>query len=348
MNVDPHKIDAGLLAEAQSLLAKTGALDLHLETTTPWRIYGYNPKIKHKFTFWFGRLFGHTDLPRLCEGGVTGGLWSISTNISRGSKGRLRGLLAGLFKLEKLAEEENLAWVTTPDAYLEARAAHRHAVIPVVQGANAFDALSLGEAKSLLQKFVSITLIHMTSSQIGESSSPFRLLHPRRGLTQRGAELVQLLNSIRVFVDLAHAHPRAFWAAVEVHDKSLPIFVSHTGVQSAHRSWRNLNDAQIKAVANSGGVVGLVAHWPFLCSIWAQKSVARMADHMEAVARVGGWESVGVGTDLDGFILPVKELRSVEKFPLLVAEMIRRGWTEERIEGILFRNFLNSWRRLHA
>src|SRR5690606_21574820 len=100
-----------------------------------------------------------------------------------------------------------------------------------------------------------ITLVHLTTSSMGGTSSP---AGPDPGLTRRGHELVERCNAARVLVDLAHAGRRTFWQALGAHAVDVPPIVSHTCVASVRPHWRNLDDAQIRAVASRGGVVGIM------------------------------------------------------------------------------------------
>ena len=74
-----------------------------------------------------------------------------------------------------------------------------------------------------------------------------------QGLTDRGREYVRRLNDARVFVDLAHVSREGFFDAVAVHDRSQPLIVTHTGVAGVHPHWRNLDDEQLRAIADTGG-----------------------------------------------------------------------------------------------
>ena len=89
-----------------------------------------------------------------------------------------------------------------------------------------------------------------------------------KGLTASGREMVRRLESKKIFCDLAHVSKKGFWDAVEEHDASMPLLVTHTGVSGAFEHWRNLDDDQLRAVADSGGTVGIMYQseslsWPF-------------------------------------------------------------------------------------
>src|SRR5262249_45064744 len=83
--------------------------------------------------------------------------------------------------------------------------------------------------------------------------------HGRRdaeGLTPWGRDLVRRCEAASVLVDLAHLNRRGFLEACALSQK--PVIVSHTGVSGAYSHWRNIDDEQLRAVANSGGIVGII------------------------------------------------------------------------------------------
>ena len=186
----------------------------------------------------------------------------------------------------------------------------------------------------------------MTTSAFGETSCPFRLLHPTRGLTTKGSEFIEGCNARRVFVDLAHIGEQAFWQAVDVHDATQPLLATHTGVDGSRRHWRNLTDTQIKAIADTGGTVGIIFNEPFLKRRGGPKDGAMVVEHMEHVIAVAGEDFVSVGSDYDGMIRPPWDLASGDTYPRLVQHMLDRGWSVERIQKVLGGNFLRAFEHL--
>jgi membrane dipeptidase len=148
------------------------------------------------------------------------------------------------------------------------------------------------------------------------------------------------MNSRRILVDLAHISRRGFWDALEVHDRSQPAIVSHTGVCGVHESWRNVDDNQIRAIADLGGVVGVMFHTGFLGdSLWRGRAEA-VVRHVEHVIRVGGEDTAAIGSDWDGFIVPPLDMRTVLQLPHLVQLMLERGLSPNTVTKVLGANYL--------
>jgi membrane dipeptidase len=334
--------------EAVALARACEIVDLHLDTFIPVRLWGYDPTRWHGPGFWRGRFFGHLDFPRAMAGGLAGGMWSITTNPFRPARARWRAFLHNLARLRTLlrATGGRLEVVRTHAEYTAARSAGAHAALLAIQGGNALAAAPDGPASIPDNVVCRVTLVHLTSSLYGETSSPLRILGRARGLTDEGRDLVRALDVRRIFVDLAHLSRRAFWDAVEVHDRSRPLLVTHTGVSAVCPSWRNLDDDQIRAVAESGGTVGILFASQFLRRRGGPRDEDMVLEHLEHILRVAGEDFASLGSDYDGAITPPPGLRSGEAYPRLVQKMLERGWKEERIRKVLGLNFLRALRAL--
>jgi membrane dipeptidase len=340
----------GISRAAIDLYLASEVIDLHVDTYIWQRILGRDVTRRHEPRFPVpGIALGHADLPRLREAQVGGATWVITTNPLREGADRVDAFLANVETLVQTFSSvpEEVAVVTTAGEYRAARAEGKHAAFLGVQGGNAFDEDLSVLARLPPGRILRVTLVHLSNSKLGSTSSPVGALRPG-GLEREGKEFVRVLDERRVFVDLAHASPRAFWDAVEAHDKSLPLLVSHTGVSGVHRHWRNLDDAQIRAVADTGGVVGILYHAPFLGDRpWAGR-VESVARHLEHVRKVGGDDAPALGSDWDGAIITPRDMPTCLELPRLVEALLRRHYPEQAIVKLLGANFLRSLAELRG
>lgn len=338
----------GVSTEAVQAARELDFVDMHLEAQIPMRLFGTDVRIRHGMGLLRGRGFGHFDVPRGLDGGLSGAMWSISTNPFRSAAGRWRALLRNLEELRDVvaASAGTMRIARNYAEYERARAKGALACIPSVQGANCLDAALGGPLDVPDQLLVRATLLHLTNSRIGSTSSPWGRFRADRGLSARGHALVERMDEGRVFVDLAHAHPDTFWDAVDAHDVQLPLLVTHTGVQAVCPSWRNLDDDQIRAIAETGGVVGIIYSSYFLVPEGRRDGMDWVLAHLQHVIDVGGEEAAGIGTDHDGFIVPPPGLRSADGHPRLVQKMMDAGWSAGRIQRVLGGNFLAAFRRM--
>jgi membrane dipeptidase len=335
----------GVSLEAVALVRSAEVIDLHLESYIPPRLVGYSLAQRHDRHWLGGRFFGHLDIPRALDGGLTGAMWSIATNILRGPAGRWRVLQQNLRGLRaELEASGRIEVVRTHGDWTRARARGSHAALLSVQGGNALAAAP--DDLSTLEDLVRVTVVHLSSSLYGSTSSPARL-GADRGLTPAGKQIVERLDAARIFVDLAHVGRKGFWDAVDAHDRSLPLIVTHTGVEGVKRHWRNIDDDQIRAVADSGGVVGIMFEPGFLRAPGMANDARMVIAHLEHVIRVGGEDAAALGSDYDGFIVPPPDLRDgFAAYFRLVQHMLDAKWTETRIRKVLGLSFLASFERL--
>ncbi len=335
----------GISRTAVDLYLGADVLDLHLDTFIWTRIFGYDLTKRHGPGPTGGRFLGQADLPRLREAQVGGGIFVITTNPLRGAAGRAAAFSRNLPRLKAILESvpDEVQLVRTAGDYRSAREAGRFAAFLGIQGGNAVDAPgALGliddDARGHAS-IVRVTLVHLSNSGLGGTSAP---LGGARGLSDSGRDFVRRLNARKIFVDLAHSSRPAFWDALEAHDKSQPAIVTHTGVSSVHPHWRNLDDMQLRAIANTGGTVGVMYQSSFLGDPLFAGKAESVVRHLEHIIKVGGEECAALGSDWDGMIVPPRDMPTCLELPRLVERMLARGWGEARIRGVLGGNFLRS------
>jgi membrane dipeptidase len=162
------------------------------------------------------------------------------------------------------------------------------------------------------------------------------------GLTDAGRALVRACGELGVLVDVSHLNERGFWDVAELSDR--PLVASHSGAHVLCASPRNLTDAQLRAVGERRGIVGINFHVGFLRADGADEpdtSLALIVEHAAHVAQVAGPECVGLGSDFDGATMPAA-LGDVTGLPALFEALRGAGFSDAELEGIAWRN----WRRV--
>jgi membrane dipeptidase len=339
----------GISREAVDLYARSDVIDLHLDSFIWSRTVGYDIRRQHDSSLmgrWFG---GHVDLPRAIHAGITGATWVITTNPFRGGAQRAAAFRDNLTALRETLNTTDTALVRTFAEYQSARAQGRHAAFIGIQGGNAVDSdLSALDAAGE-QAVLRVTLLHLTRSALGLPSTP-RWFGEDTGLTRRGKDYVAQLNERRVFVDLAHISRKGFYDALDAHDKSLPALVTHTAVSGVHPHWRNLDDDQLRAVAATGGTVGIMFHGIYLAGALGlfQSNAHSVFRHLEHAVNTAGEDHVSLGSDWDGSIVPPADLQTCSDLPRLVQIMLDHSWSSDRIQKVLGLNFLRTLRELRG
>lgn len=340
-DADSWSRELGISREAVELYLASEVIDLHLDSFIWKRLLGYDLRKRHAAPPLGGWFLGHADFPRVREASVGAATWVITTNPLRDGADRTRTLFANLaaLKQEFDAFAGEIAFVRTLSEYRVARRAGKHAAFIGIQGGNALDGSVDAVERLPPLDVLRVTLVHLSNSSVGQTSSPLRA-GADQGLSRFGRELIQRLESARIFVDLAHVGARGFWDAVEAHDRTRPLLVTHTGVSSVYRHWRNLDDSQIRAIAESGGVIGIMYHSAFLGPSLVNGRAEWVVDHIEHVVRLVGDDFAALGSDFDGSIVPPRDLTSILELPRLVELMLGRGFGPETIRKVLGLNFL--------
>ena len=335
------------LQQAAELLQEHGLIDLHIDTLIPPRLWGSDPLQRHGLGVLGGRFFGHLDVPRLSDNRVHAAMWSITTNPFRTAAGRYRAWQQNLQRAQQLIERSlgQLQVVRSPNDLEAAQRSGKHGVLLAVQGANAWDGAPDLDTVLADGVVTRATLVHLTDSSLGATSSPLSLRR-NKDLRPRAAEVIAALNRHRAFVDLAHIHPTGFWQALALTDRDHPPIATHTGVTGVTPHWRNLDDQQIRAIAERGGVVGVMAAGNFLARNGRTGDLGAYLAHLEHVLKVGGAQVAAIGTDLDGAIVPPAEMRNNIPYLTLVAAMLQAGWPRHQVAAVCSGNFLACWKRL--
>lgn len=331
----------GISREAVELYLASDVIDLHLDSFIWSRIFRYNLRKRHGIGALRGHVYSQIDFPRVRAARMTGATWVITTNPWRSSARRPEIFLENLRRLQGIFESvpQDFRVVRNVAEYRAAVSDGRHAAFIGIQGGNALDrdldALDLIPDNLVLR----VTIVHLSSSRIGVTSAP---LGTRRGegLTPFGKDYVRRLNEKKIFVDLAHINRQGFFDAVEVHDRSQPLLVTHTGVNGVHPHWRNLDHDQLRAVADTGGTIGVMYQSTFLGDPLLRGRADSVVRHLAHIVDTVGEDHASLGSDWDGAISPPRDLVTPLELPRLVELMLRRGWESERIQKILGRNFL--------
>lgn len=339
--------DLGISRAAVELYLQSDVIDLHIDSFIWHRVFGYDLRKRHGLGLLGGRFYSQVDFPRALEANLAGAHWVITTNPARNGANRSDTFFSNVRELTDLfaSVSEYFEIVRDFAQYRKARAAGKHAVFLAVQGGNALDhGLSLELLDDLILR---ITLVHLSSSSLGATSSPLGGKRGR-GLTEQGRQYVHKLNQKKIFVDLAHISPQGFWDVVETHDRSQPLIVTHTGVSGVFEHWRNLDDRQLRAIADSGGTIGIMYHAPFLGDRAASGRAETIVRHLEHVVRTVGEDHASLGSDWDGAIIPPRDLRSCLELPRIVQLMLDRAWSPVAIQKVLGANFLRVLRLLRG
>ena len=160
------------------------------------------------------------------------------------------------------------------------------------------------------------------------------------GLTGLGFDLVRRCNALGIMIDLSHITERGFWDVAE--QSTHPLVATHSNAHALCPHVRNLTDDQLRAIAESDGMVGVNFAASFLREDGRMiddvplEQVVRHFDHLMSVL---GEDRVGFGSDFDGAKVP-KEIGDAAGLPNLIVEMRRHGYDDVLLKKLCHDNWL--------
>jgi len=337
------------LDEARALHAEVPVLDLHADTAKLMDKLGYDLAERHERPMPKPiNYIGHVDLPRLRDGGVAGQFFSFWTS-PYPERGCARSVGKQLDTLDAAMAKhpDELVWARTGADVRAAKAAGALAALGGIEGGQALEG-RLEEIEVFARRGVRyLGLLHFSANALGRPAKG-RGADANEGLTPLGRDAVRECERCGVIVDLAHINRKGFFDALAL--AQLPPMVSHTGVSGVHPHWRNIDDEQLRAVAQAGGCVGIIFARRFLGSA----SIDAVVDHLLHIIDVAGDDVPALGSDFDGFVVPPEGLEDVAALPNLTVALSRRGVAPRVLEKILGGNVLRvldahpAWGKLAA
>jgi len=374
--------DPALVARARKILDEVPLVDGHNDL--PWeyreRVKNHLDKIDLRADTGHFEKPMHTDIPRLRKGGVGGQFWSVYVPVELAGPQAVVATLEQIDDVHRLAERypDVFELANTADDVVRIHKAGKIASMIGVEGGHSI-ANSLG---ALRQLYVAgaryMTITHSKNNDWADSATD---APQHQGLTRFGEEVVREMNRLGMLVDLSHVSPQTMKKALAI--TQAPVIFSHSSARALTAHPRNVPDDVLALLPQNGGVV-MVTFVPSFVSAevraWnadhdaeearlkalhpdspdAVKSelaawdkahpapratVAQVADHVEHVRKVAGIDHVGIGSDFDGITSTPLELTGVDTYPILLAELLRRGWSDEDVKKLAGLNVLRALRQ---
>ena len=366
------------LTRAHAILKVSPLIDGHNDVPWAIRIWKEKPFDVESYDLRKGAP-GQTDLPRLAEGMVGGQFWSVyipgdeETRKLGYAKVQLEQIEIARRVIQKYPDRFELAVNASQVGPIFRKG--KIASMLGMEGGHAIEN-SLGALRAFYGLGVRyMTLTHNVTLDWADAAADA----PKHGgLTKFGEEVVKEMNRLGMMVDLSHVSPDTMEDAIRV--SASPVMFSHSSARALCDVPRNVPDPVLRQVAANGGIVMVTFVPGFISQEVATKgrerrealkmklegvtdeaekkritdeatvqfkaknaTLAQVADHIEHIQRIAGVDHVGLGGDYDGTDELPDGLEDVSKYPALIAELLRRGWTDKDAQKLVGGNILRVW-----
>ena len=321
--------------EVSSLHRESIIIDTHCDTLG--RVIEGQRRLGERSTL------GQFDLPRAVDGGLTAELMATIFGPGRGGTGTRQTLkFIDAFYEELDAYSDLVMLAVCADDILQAKKLGKIALILSMEGAGGLE----GDLSVLRMCYrLGLRVLGITWNRRNEAADGIGEIRTGGGLTSFGVNLVKECNRLGIVIDLAHLAPAGVEDVLELSES--PVVATHANCHALWPHPRNLTDAQLEAIARTGGVVGVTPVPPFLGEDEMHSQLSVLLDHIEHMVSVMGEDGVGLGMDFDGVgDMRTGGMEDVSRLPNLTKGLAERGYSAEAIRKILGGNFLRVFREI--
>ncbi|MGH7026355.1 dipeptidase [Brevundimonas sp.] len=362
------------------ILHRTPLIDGHNDL--PWALrqgFGNDPYRVDLTTNLEATTRLHTDIPRLRAGGVGGQFWSVYVPASLEPVEAAKATFEQIDTVKRIvaAHPSVFEIAVTADDITRIHKAGKIASLIGMEGGYSID-----DSLGLLREFYDsgaryMTLTHSKTTTWADSATDA----PKwGGLSPFGEQVVKEMNRLGMMVDLSHVSEETMTDAIRI--STAPVIFSHSSARAVTGHPRNVPDAVLRLMPANGGIV-MVTFVPGFISepvrawgaarsaedarlkslnpgapdavktgleAWTAANPAPRASlddvvaHIQHVREVAGIDHVGLGGDFDGVDSLPEGVESVEAYPRILAELMRRGWSEADIRKLAGENLLRTMR----
>lgn len=321
-----------------------------------------------------------TDIPRAKKGGVGGQFWAAYVPSAYEGKGAVTMVLEEIDVIHRMiARSSALGYATTASDVVRLHRQGKIASLIGIEGGHAIDN-SLGVLRTVYERGVRyMTLTHGSTTAWADASTDA----PKHGgLSPFGEEVVREMNRLGMMVDISHVSDGVMSDVARISEA--PLFFSHSSVRALADHPRNVPDSILMLVKRTNGVVMVNAFPAFVDSAGARMmrdvfeverrlraqfpndqakadsaflayingvpptTLERYVDHIDYIVHLIGVDYVGIGADLGAIEQHPKGLDDVSMFPNVVAELLRRGYSDRDTKKIMGGNVLRVMRHTEA
>lgn len=368
-------LDPGMLARARAIHDRVVTIDTHVDVEPAYFTAACN---------YTQRLATQVNLPKMRSGGLDAAF--LAVNVQQGAltppgyDNAYRDAVARFDAVRRLADElapTQVGLALTPDDVVRIAASGRTVVVIGIENGYpaGLDAARVREFHARGGRYMS--LAHNGRNQLSDSHTEDTAGEATSGLTPLGRAVVAEMNRVGMMVDVSHASKASMMQTVAL--SAAPVIASHSSVRALADHSRNLDDEQLRAVKQNGGVVQVVAYAAYVkagtrsgraplrtamagramagcpvepagqppLSVPGRPDVKAFVDHIDHAVRLIGVDHVGIASDFDGAGGLEGWDSAADTFNVTL-ELVRRGYDEAAITKLWGGNLLRVWREVEA
>ena len=371
--------DAALLERARALHKRSPLIDGHNDY--PWELREKGASDLTRLDIAKPQPSLMTDIPRLRAGGVGGQFWSVYVPVELQGQAAVTATLEQIDIVHQMVRRypETFELALTADDVERIFKKGKIASLIGMEGGHSIDnsLAALRMFNRLGARYMTLTHSKNTAWADSCSDTP-----ASNGLSPFGEQVVHEMNWLGMLVDLSHTSPDTMSDAIRVTDA--PVIFSHSSARALNDVVRNVPDEILKLLPANGGVVMVtfvpgflspkVAAWNKLqtaeedrlklltpadaaavaagVAAWTKANpspratVTDVADHIDHIKQVAGVDHIGLGGDFDGITAVPLGMEDVSTYPVLTAELLRRGYSDDDVRKILGLNVLRVMRQV--
>ena len=371
--------DSADIAAVKKLLRSVPLIDGHNDVPWQYRKRGNDMNAINLATN-TSSLKMATDIPRLRAGGVGGQFWSVYIPATMNGSIAVRAVLEQIDVVHQMCARypEAFELALTADDVERIHRKGKIASLIGMEGGHSIDnsLAMLRMTYALGARYM--TLTHTKNTEWADSANDEPKHH---GLTEFGEKVVREMNRLGMLVDLSHVSDETMRHVLRV--AKAPVIFSHSSCRALCNHPRNVPDDILKMLPANGGVVMICflpgylternrAHFVLMqdeedrlkklypdnpgkveeeIKVWRKShpgpreaTLGDVADHIDHVRKIAGIGHIGIGADFEGFTGPPEGLEDVSKYPALLAELKRRGYSNDDLKKIAGKNLLRVMR----
>jgi len=373
--------DEQFLARARRLLQAVPLIDGHNDVPWQYLVRAQNHLERIDLKSDTSRLNPpmHTDIRRLREGQVGGQFWSIYIHKNSAGPGATRAALAQLDIARRIIDRypDDLELALTADDIARIHKSGKVASLLGLEGGHAIEN-SLAVLRQMYALGIRyMTLTHAANIDWADSATDIPV---HNGLTSFGKVVVKEMNRLGMMVDISHVSPKTMHDVLDV--TAAPVLFSHSSARALNDHPRNVPDDVLRRVKQNRGVV-MVNFVPYFVTYkanlynaemtgerarlerllpfdrarqerefqsWVRQhpeplpTLGEVVDHIDHIRKIAGIDHIGLGSDFDGLVTGPIGMEDVSKYPYLIAELLRRGYTDDDAQKVAGLNLLRVMR----